>query len=197
MSLTYISQYLDLYRNYLSGSLPIEMKKLMSLGILYIAWNNISSKISKSLGNCISLQHLYLHENLLQETIPSCLSSLRGIEEIDFSYNNLLSEIPTFFKNFPLLNILNLSFNDLEGEVPIERVFLNASGVSIIGNTRLCGGIIHLKLPLCFSIQKKKHKLSVGLKLTVPIVYGLVSFLFIVLLFLFIGLEKEVGLHPQ
>jgi serine/threonine protein kinase len=46
--------------------------------------------------------------------------------------------------------------------VPTAGVFANATGISVLGNTKLCGGIQDLHLPPCFlPIPKRRHKLPV------------------------------------
>jgi hypothetical protein len=59
---------------------------------------------------------------------------------------------------------VNLSFNNLEGEVPEEGVFRNASKISVIGNSMLCGGFPQLQLPPC-STEEKKREMSLAFKL--------------------------------
>ncbi|KAF3438484.1 hypothetical protein FNV43_RR21246 [Rhamnella rubrinervis] len=160
MGITSLNIYLDLSGNGLTGSIPMEVGMLEHLAVLDISRNKLSGKIPESFGKCTSLIYLYLHENLLRGTIPQSLSSLRAISEIDVSSNNLSGKIPTYLEGFHLLNYLNLSFNDLEGQVPVEGVFKNKSGLSMMGNTRLCGGIPQLNLPRCPSNIYKKRKLS-------------------------------------
>ncbi|GJV87888.1 leucine-rich repeat protein [Tanacetum coccineum] len=81
--------------------------------------------------------------------MPSSLSSLRGLMVLDISQNNLSGEIPKFLDKWNSLEFLNLSFNDFEGEVPLVGVFGNASLFSVLGNNRLCGGLVTLELPRC------------------------------------------------
>ncbi|GKA08803.1 kinase-like domain-containing protein [Tanacetum coccineum] len=49
-------------------------------------------------------------------------------------------------------------FNDFEGEVPVLGVFANASAFSVLGNNRLCGGLVTLKLPKCKEKGSKKKR---------------------------------------
>jgi len=56
-----------------------------------------------------------------------------------------------------MLYYLNLSFNSIVGEVPTFGVFANASGVSIEGNGKLCGGIPDLHLAPCSLKFPKKN----------------------------------------
>ena len=113
---------------------------------LDISDNKLSGKIPSNLGFCTSLEFLYMRRNFFQGEIPTSLGSLRGIQVMDLSQNNLSSQITTFLEKLSLKN-LNLSFNDFQGEVPIKGVFANSSAISLIRNSRLCGGISELMFP--------------------------------------------------
>nr|GEV94055.1 ribonuclease H-like domain, reverse transcriptase, RNA-dependent DNA polymerase [Tanacetum cinerariifolium] len=116
----------------LSGTIPPEIKDLKMLSYLDLSHNNLSGNITSSLGECISLTMLNLSDNIFQGIIPSPLSSLRGLE------------------------VLDISKNDFEGEVPVVGVFSNASAFSVLGNNRLCGGLVTLELPKCKEMGSKK-----------------------------------------
>ncbi|KAL6128124.1 hypothetical protein ACLB2K_071480 [Fragaria x ananassa] len=164
--------YLNLSRNSVTGSLPLEVGKLENINTLDISYNNLTGGIPETIGSCLSLEFLYLQENLIQGTIPSSLASLRGLQYLDLSHKNLL----------PFLIYLNLSSNNLEGEVPKEGVYRNTSLISLNGNTKLCGGVSELQLPVC-PINVSKRKLQgFKLKLTICLVVGcslLFAFLFV------------------
>ncbi|XP_030969567.1 receptor kinase-like protein Xa21 [Quercus lobata] len=121
--------------------------------------------------------------NFFQGAIPIYLSSLRGIQVMDLSRNNLSSQIPNFLEKLSLKN-LNLSFNDFEGEVPTKGVFANSSAISLIGNSRLCGGISELKFPRCLTKEEKKAKWPLAVKVAIsmacviPVVTIMSFFLF-------------------
>ncbi|XP_050258898.1 receptor kinase-like protein Xa21 [Quercus robur] len=104
--------------------------------------------------------------NFFQGAIPTYLSSLRGIQVMDLSRNNLSRQIPNFLEKLSLKN-LNLSFNDFEGEVPTKGVFVNSSAISLIGNSRLCGGISELKFPRCLTKEEKKAKWPLAVKVAI------------------------------
>ncbi|PWA70945.1 leucine-rich repeat protein [Artemisia annua] len=150
-SLTY---FLVLSYNNLSSSIPSEIKDLKMLNILDLSYNNLSGTITSSLGECISLTTLNLRGNRFQGVIPSSFSSLGGLGVLDISENNLSGKIPQFLDKWKSLEYLNLSFNDFEGEVPVVGVFSNASAFSVLGNNRLCGGLVTLELPKC---KKKRN----------------------------------------
>ncbi|KAI3705430.1 hypothetical protein L1987_75667 [Smallanthus sonchifolius] len=155
LQLSSLSKMLDLSKNNLSGSLPIEVGDLKMLSNLDISHNNLSGEIPTSLSACASLLSLSLEGNSFQGLIPPSLSSLKALVELDLSDNNLSRQIPQFLEK---LEYLNLSYNDFEGKVPMLGVFANASAFSISRNNRLCGGIVELGLPKCKETNKHKRK---------------------------------------
>ena len=55
--------------------------------------------------------------------------------------------------------------------MPIEGVFKNASAISVIGNTKLCGGVPQLMLPSCpVEVMKPTKPLSFKLKIAIIVV---------------------------
>ncbi|KAK9081939.1 hypothetical protein Syun_030921 [Stephania yunnanensis] len=69
---------------------------------------------------------------------------------------------------------LILSFNNFEGAVPTEGLFQHTSAFSILGNSKLCGGIPELQLPLCPVDHKqkhsnKKHQISLHIKVVIGV----------------------------
>ncbi|XP_071738689.1 uncharacterized protein [Rutidosis leptorrhynchoides] len=155
LQLSSLTIALDLSQNNLFGSLPLEVD-LKMLTYLGLSHNNLLGNIPSSLGGCTSLSYLYINNNLFQGMLPPSLSSMRGLVELGLSHNNLSGEIPRFLEGFSSLEALNLSFNDFEGEVPVKEVFAKSSGISIVGNRKLCGGLVELGLSKCK--EKKKHK---------------------------------------
>ncbi|GJS64104.1 leucine-rich repeat protein [Tanacetum coccineum] len=67
------------------------------------------------------------------------------------------------------LRILNLSFNDFEGEVPVVGVLANASVFLVLGNNRICGGLVTLELPKCKETISKKKRVDPGAPVSGPI----------------------------
>lgn len=183
--------YLVLSENQLTGSLPFEVGKLVTLGYMDISKNRLSGEIPASLGSCESLEHLYLDGNFFQGPISESLKPLRALQDLNLSHNNLTGQIPKFLGDFKLLQSLDLSFNDLEGEVPMNGVFENTSAISISGNKILCGGILQLNLPKCRS-KSTKPKSSTKLALIVAIPCGFIGLIFITSFFIFLLLEKII-----
>ncbi|XP_058110849.1 putative receptor-like protein kinase At3g47110 [Magnolia sinica] len=143
--------------NSFTGSLPLEAGSLNALGRFIISNNKLSGEIPSSLGNCLSLEYLQLDGNFFLGSIPLSFSSLRGLRSLDLSRNNLSGEIPKYLEKLIFLQYLNLSFNNFEGELPKQGIFGNASQVSVLGNSKLCGGIQELQLPPCSSQASKKQ----------------------------------------
>ncbi|KAK3420346.1 hypothetical protein EUGRSUZ_G01158, partial [Eucalyptus grandis] len=156
VGLSSLSIALSLANNNLSGSLPLQVGSLKNLGKLDLSYNRLTGLIPASISECLVLERLHLEANSFHGQIPEALRPLRGLQELDLSNNNFFGPIPSFLAELPLLEYLNLSFNQLEGRVLERGVFLNASSVSIYGNTKLCGGVPSLKLPLCKSSSSKK-----------------------------------------
>ena len=177
LSISYV--VVDFSQNSLTGSLPVEVGKLKNINTLDLSENNLSGEIPETIGECQSLGILYLQGNFFQGALPSSLSSLRGLQNLDLSRNNLTGEIPKDLQKLKFLLHLNLSYNYLEGEVPEKGVFRNTSAISLVGNTRLCGGVRTLQLPPCpiktFEQPQKTRRLK-----TVTITVCVVATIFLI-----------------
>ncbi|KAL4576227.1 hypothetical protein LXL04_012318 [Taraxacum kok-saghyz] len=158
LQLSSLTISLDLSQNNLSGSLPRDVGDLKMLDYLDLSDNKLSSEIPSSIGGCTSLTFLSLRDNLFQGKVPPSLNFIRAISNLDLSHNNFSGPIPPFLQQLPLLEHVNLSFNNFEGEVPMIGVFTNASAFSILGNSRLCGGLSELGLPKCKETRKHKKR---------------------------------------
>ncbi|CAN1295325.1 Probable LRR receptor-like serine/threonine-protein kinase At3g47570 [Linum perenne] len=179
LSLTSLSIVLDLSENRFSGVLPMEVGNLKNLGILDISYNMLSGSIPISLGSCIKLESLYLQGNLLQGIIPSSFSSLRGIQYLDLSSNNLSGQIPKFLVSMNISSLLNLSHNNFDGEVPTQGAFKNSSVISVVGNSKLCGGVTALQLPPCTFTRHTKKTMSLKWKIVISTILSLLFLTFI------------------
>ncbi|XP_062000142.1 probable LRR receptor-like serine/threonine-protein kinase At3g47570 [Rosa rugosa] len=186
-----LSISLNLSRNQFTGSLPVEIGKLKNLAALDFSYNMLSGQLPSSLGSCGSLEVLHLQNNFLEGLIPSSMKELRGIRDLDLSFNNLSGDIPEFFEHFGKLENLNLSFNQFWGVVPTDGVFRNASATSVAGNTRLCGGIANLQLPVCKLKESKGGELSRRMKLVISLVSGFTLLGLAVVLALFLLRKKR------
>ncbi|PON68242.1 GPCR kinase [Parasponia andersonii] len=167
--LSSLSLLLNLSYNSLSGNLPVEVGNLKNINALDVSENNLVGEIPTTIGDCKSLEYLNLQGNSFQGVIPSSLASLKGLSHLDLSHNKLSGNIPKDLQTLPFLVYFNASFNELEGEVPTKGVFRNASSISVMENSKLCGGIPELQLPACTTARATKHGLSHSLKLAIII----------------------------
>ncbi|CAN1131685.1 Probable LRR receptor-like serine/threonine-protein kinase At3g47570 [Linum perenne] len=173
-------QGLLLSGNKLSGQLPDEIGNLINVAVLDLSDNSLTGGIPSTIGDCKGLKALYMQSNSFNGSIPAALASLQGLGEMDLSWNNFTGEIPSGLQNIQALQRLNLSFNDLQGEVPNKGVFANASGISVIGNDLLCGGVLELQLQKCPTVAKTtKQKRVATIKLTLIIVLPSLALLFL------------------
>ncbi|PIA36984.1 hypothetical protein AQUCO_03100020v1, partial [Aquilegia coerulea] len=163
---------LYLAHNALSGSIPVEVENLKSLGYLVVSENRMSGQIPNAIGGCPRLEYLGLQGNFFEGPLPSSLSSLQSLQVLDVSHNKISGKIPGSLEKLPLQN-LNLSFNNFEGEVPTKGVFSNVSAIAVLGNYKICGGILELELPKC-NIQKSRKHGTLALKVAVGVFISLV-----------------------
>ncbi|KAH9624716.1 hypothetical protein KSS87_015615 [Heliosperma pusillum] len=169
---------LDLSQNQLKGSLPLDIGDQINLVKFDVSENKFSGELPSGLGKCSALEQFRIEGNSIHGSIPSSYSSLMSLQTLDLSRNNLSGILPIYFSKFPLV-YLNLSYNNFEGNVPEKGIYGNISAVSVVGNKGLCGGIPQLHLPRCMTEDKGKNRrrLSVVLKLTIPIICAVVGLL--------------------
>lgn len=136
--LTSLSTLLNLSKNFLSGPLPQEVGRLVSITTIDLSGNHLHGSIPESIKNCKSLEELFIANNNLSDSIPGTLGELKGLEVLDLSLNQLSGSIPRSLENLQALRLLNLSFNNLEGVVPGNGIFTNLSSVHVEGNSKLC-----------------------------------------------------------
>jgi Leucine-rich repeat (LRR) protein len=206
MELSSISTALDLSYNLLEGPLPLEDGNLVNLGVLILSGNKLSGKIPNAIGSCRVMEILLMDDNAFQGSIPDTfknmagltvlnltnnklngsipgnLGSLTNLQELYLAHNNLSGSIPELLGNLTSLFHLDLSFNNLQGDVPEAGVFRNLTGLSIVGNKALCGGIPQLHLPRCQNSTARRNKKSVtkSLIIAIPTAGSLLLLLFLV-----------------
>ncbi|XP_058087492.1 probable LRR receptor-like serine/threonine-protein kinase At3g47570 [Magnolia sinica] len=161
--------------NSFTGSLLLEVDNLENIREMDVSDNKLSGEIPDTLGKCQSMELLYMHGNLFQGTIPESLKNLKGIEGLDLSCNNLSGQIPKYFEEFHFLQYLNLSFNNFEGEVPKGGIFGNANAISVVGNSKLCGGMPELQLQGCPKEASKKRGKPLASRVKVTVITVVLS----------------------
>ncbi|OEL24044.1 putative LRR receptor-like serine/threonine-protein kinase [Dichanthelium oligosanthes] len=212
MNLSSLSMYLDLSDNLLEGPLPSEVGNLVNLGVLVLSRNRLSGMIPDRISNCIVLEILLMDGNLLQGNIPPVLKNIKGLallkltgnklngsipwdlggitnlQQLFLAHNNLSGTIPELLGNSTSLICLDLSFNNLQGEVPKYGVFKNLTGLSIVGNNDLCGGIPQLHLPKCpnSAARKKSKAMPMSIRIALPTVGAILVLISVLALAIFL-----------
>ncbi|KAI4977349.1 hypothetical protein ZWY2020_057261 [Hordeum vulgare] len=156
--------------NSFQGNIPPSLKYIKGLTVLNLTNNKLNGSIPRDLSNITSLQELYLAHNDLSGSIPELLGYSTSLFHLDISFNNL------------------------QGEVPKEGIFRNLTGLSIIGNNELCGGIPQLRLPKCPSSKKGLPK---SLRIVVPTTGGILVLLAALALAGFLYRKFKSGLRKQ
>uniref|UniRef100_A0A0D9XPJ4 Receptor kinase-like protein Xa21 n=1 Tax=Leersia perrieri TaxID=77586 RepID=A0A0D9XPJ4_9ORYZ len=157
--------------NNLNGELPTEVGNAKQLRNLQLSSNNLSGDIPDALGNCVNLQEVQLDQNNFSGNIPTSFGKLIILTLLNLSQNKLSGSIPVSLGDLELLERLDLSFNHLRGQVPTKGIFKNSTAIQINGNLGLFGGAPELHLSECptTTSNKRKHKLSVLLKVVIPL----------------------------
>ncbi|TVU42698.1 hypothetical protein EJB05_09118, partial [Eragrostis curvula] len=216
-TLSSLTDFLSLSGNYLSGVLPPQVGSLKHAARLDISRNNLSGNIPEAIGNCESLVYLTLDNNFLTGGIPKSLGNLRalsilnltrnafsssiprevskitGLQQLYLAHNNLSGSIPLMLGNLSALVELDISYNHLDGEVPSLGVFTNLTGLSLLGNDGLCGGISELRLPPCQVKPHSKQRQQLLLKILLPVAIIVICLSLLLSLFLLFKGKTKVS----
>ncbi|KAJ4832579.1 hypothetical protein Tsubulata_030780 [Turnera subulata] len=103
--------------NYLTGLIPEDMYKAVSLQEISIPVNDLSGKISNGIGNLTNLKILELYRNEFTGLIPQDIGKLSNLENLILHMNSMTGSIPPSLSNCTNLVTLNLGFNYFEGEL--------------------------------------------------------------------------------
>ena len=133
--------HLVLYRNQLTGTIPVELSSLSNLEELYLNINQLSGKIPAELGDLANLERLHLFSNELSGSIPPELGSLSNLEVLYLSNNQLSGKIPAELGDLANLERLYLFSNELSGSIPPELGSLSNLEVLHLNNNQLTGWI--------------------------------------------------------
>ncbi|CAF1706018.1 unnamed protein product [Brassica napus] len=148
-------QTLGLQENQLKGLLPTSIGKLLQKQLsVRQTKNSFEGTIPLSIGNCTSLRFLWIGSNRLDGPIPWEIMGTQSLVELDVSGNSLTGYLPKDVGRLGNLVTLAAADNKLS-----EVKFRNTTMVSIFGNKNLCGGIKGFKLKPCFTeTQRRRSK---------------------------------------
>ncbi|XP_059663546.1 receptor-like protein 11 [Cornus florida] len=105
--------YLQLFGNSLTGTLPLSMANLAQLLELDISYNSISGSIPSEIGRLSKLNYLSLSGNQLTGMLPLSMANLTQLLQLGISYNSISGSIPYEIRRLSKLNYLQLSYNSL------------------------------------------------------------------------------------
>ncbi|XVE79440.1 hypothetical protein DITRI_Ditri14bG0058900 [Diplodiscus trichospermus] len=169
-------EHLYLGANQITGTIPSGITNLVNLTALTFEHNQLTGTIPDSLD---------LSNNLLNGSFPSEIGNLKTLVSLDISRNKFFGQIPsaigscssleTIFGEKSFLWEHPSLFELLEKHCKarfVKQQFVwtiadqrSATGIALIGNDKLCGGIARLHLPLCHLNEPKERKRTVPLKL--------------------------------
>ncbi|KAH7864265.1 hypothetical protein Vadar_027645 [Vaccinium darrowii] len=110
-------KYIDLTRNYLSGSILPELTSTKLESVVF-SMNRLSGAIPKDLGRMTSLTNLSLESNMFEGTVPSELGNLVNLQYFNLNSNNLTGELPKELDKLINLREVRLSSNNFTGKLP-------------------------------------------------------------------------------
>ncbi|CAL5038043.1 unnamed protein product [Urochloa decumbens] len=97
---------------------------------------DLSGRLSPSIGNLTNLESIQLQSNNLTGPIPAEVGKLAKLKKISLSHNHFYGEIPSSVSHLRSLQYLDLSYNNLGGPVP--RLFAGGTLI-LVGNPLICG----------------------------------------------------------
>ena len=132
---------IELNKNKLSGTLPMELKGLEELQALDLGDNKLTGNIPPELGLLTSLQTLDLPSNQLSGWIPIELARLSELRRLNLLDNRLTGEILPELGQLANLTELVLGSNNFAGRLPRELTQLTKLEQLVIGSYDLTGGV--------------------------------------------------------
>ncbi|XP_048619588.1 probable LRR receptor-like serine/threonine-protein kinase At1g29720 isoform X2 [Brassica napus] len=112
--------YISLCANRLSGPLPSGLQNFNNLRFLGVEANQFSGPIPDGIGNLTNLKGLQLGSNQFTGSLPNTLARLVNLEDFRVSDNNFDGTIPAYIGNWPRLQKLYLYASGLKGPIPDE-----------------------------------------------------------------------------
>nr|XP_043614378.1 receptor-like protein EIX1 [Erigeron canadensis] len=140
------TQLLDLSDNNFSGVLPNCLGNLIQLRVMDLTNNTITGIVPTSLGSLSHLKSLHLHNNKFGGDLPATLQNLTNLVTFDLGNNLLTGIIPSWIgKKLSKLKILNLQSNNFMGRIPPELCQNN-----YLQHLNLADNSITGMIPRCF-----------------------------------------------
>ncbi|CAL5436304.1 unnamed protein product [Camellia sinensis] len=135
-------ELLTLNDNHLTGNIPNSIGKFKMMQEVYLSNNKISGKIPATFGNMSKLSILELNQNMLDASIPVSLGNCTNLQGLDLSQNRLTGMIPRQIVGLPSLTLgLSVAQNFLAGPLPSEVSYMKNIGLFHASRNQLSGNI--------------------------------------------------------
>ncbi|CAI0546286.1 unnamed protein product [Linum tenue] len=122
-------------------------RNLALLNVIDFSENNLSGPIPEEMTKLLSLRVLNLSSNHISGAIPEKIGDLKVLETLDLSHNQLSGEIPATLSSLTFLTHLIVSYNNFSGKIPAGRQLQTFDASSYQGNPFLCGFPSRVKCP--------------------------------------------------
>ncbi|KAI3465878.1 hypothetical protein Pfo_022541 [Paulownia fortunei] len=110
-------KHLDLSRNYLNGSIPLQWAKMGLVDVSFMG-NRLSGPFPKVITRITTLVNLSLEGNQFSGPIPSEIGLLANLQKFVLSSNAFTGNLPTAFAKLTSLTDLRISDNNFTGKIP-------------------------------------------------------------------------------
>ncbi|WOH00793.1 hypothetical protein DCAR_0520168 [Daucus carota subsp. sativus] len=129
-------QVIDLTRNYINGTLPVEWASL-SLRRISLLANRLTGPIPEEYGSIATLEKLELDANQMSGNIPAKLGDLPALSAISLSSNYFTGSLPDTLAKLTSMTDFRISDNNFKGKIPnyirtwtnLTRLEIQASGL--------------------------------------------------------------------
>ncbi|CAN6444463.1 unnamed protein product [Victoria cruziana] len=109
---------MSLDANRLTGSIPKELGRIITLKNISVEGNQLSGEIPPEIGDLIYLERLILSSNNFTGELPQTLERLTNMMDFRISDNAFSGKIPEFIGKWTNLNIIEIQGTNLAGPIP-------------------------------------------------------------------------------
>ncbi len=133
---------LDMFKNNLTGTLPVTIGVFTEMNQLVLSSNDIGGALPDSLIQLTKLRSLHLSGNEFIGPIPILkILNATAITHLYFDRNNFSGVIPPQIGQLSNLMFVNLGYNELTGSIPIEFSQLKKISSLYFSGNQLSGAI--------------------------------------------------------
>ncbi|CAI5458821.1 unnamed protein product, partial [Closterium sp. Yama58-4] len=109
---------LDLSSNYLTGALPETIGGFNKLLYFYIDSNSLSGPLPSNFSKLVSLREFDAHSNKISGPLPDGIGALTALQQLYLYNNQLEGPIPASFTQLTALTLIELQYNQITGPLP-------------------------------------------------------------------------------